>query len=353
MSDYTVNEDYTGKDALGTGNAEKTILGSDIDSELDEIATAIATKYDSSDIATQSQAETETANTVIITPLRLANWSDLGAGILGDFQGVASPGADRILFWDNSALAATFLTVGSGLTLSGTTLTSNDAAVDHDALLNFVANEHINHTAVTITAGEGLVYSTGGTDISASATIDLDVNGLTVEDTLDTAADFVGWYDTSAGAHRKTALQNFIGKALGDGKWYRNTTQSLSAATEATLVFNTADYNALELGTFSLATGQYTVGAAAVRLQVYAQYSVAAVNTGESLIIIIEVGGVEVARTVDSAQHDSGTEDMTIQAFTTISVAAAGVVQIRAVSSAAESTAAGIQETFVSIVELA
>jgi len=43
----------------------------------------------------------------------------------------------------------------------------NEAAVDHDTLSNFVANEHINHTSVTLTAGNGL---TGGGDISANRT---------------------------------------------------------------------------------------------------------------------------------------------------------------------------------------
>jgi hypothetical protein len=51
--------------------------------------------------------------------------------------------------------------------------------VDHDTTTNFVADEHIDHTAVTITAGTGLSYSSGGTDISASATIDLDIDELT------------------------------------------------------------------------------------------------------------------------------------------------------------------------------
>jgi hypothetical protein len=44
-------------------------------------------------------------------------------------------------------------------------VTQHEAAIDHDALTNFVANEHINHTGVTLTAGNGL---TGGGDISAS-----------------------------------------------------------------------------------------------------------------------------------------------------------------------------------------
>ncbi len=46
MSDYTPSQDFADKDALPAGDANKVIYGSDIDAELDAIATAIATKAD-------------------------------------------------------------------------------------------------------------------------------------------------------------------------------------------------------------------------------------------------------------------------------------------------------------------
>ena len=36
---------------------------------------------------------------------------------------LSAPGADRILFWDHSATAYAYLTAGTGLTISGTTMT--------------------------------------------------------------------------------------------------------------------------------------------------------------------------------------------------------------------------------------
>lgn len=48
--------------------------------------------------------------------------------------------------------------------------------VDHDALLNFVGNEHINHSSVSITAGTGL---SGGGDITASRTLNIANTGVT------------------------------------------------------------------------------------------------------------------------------------------------------------------------------
>jgi hypothetical protein len=45
--------------------------------------------------------------------------------------------------------------------------------INHDALANYVANKHIDHTAVLISAGNGLA---GGGDISATRTLSLNAN---------------------------------------------------------------------------------------------------------------------------------------------------------------------------------
>ena len=59
--------------------------------------------------------------------------------------------------------------------------TVNEGAVDHDSLLNFVANEHINHSSVILTAGDGL---SGGGDITASRTFSIATgDGLTANST--------------------------------------------------------------------------------------------------------------------------------------------------------------------------
>jgi len=55
------------------------------------------------------------------------------------------------------------------------TLISSSAQVDHDSTTNFVANEHIDHTSVTLTAGDGL---TGGGDISSNRSFAVDTTVL-------------------------------------------------------------------------------------------------------------------------------------------------------------------------------
>jgi hypothetical protein len=56
---------------------------------------------------------------------------------------------------------------------------SGSVQVDHDATTNFVANEHINHTSVDITAGLGL---SGGGDISTTRTLTLDTGSTHFND---------------------------------------------------------------------------------------------------------------------------------------------------------------------------
>ena len=74
--------------------------------------------------------------------------------------------------------------VATGGTKTGITITYDDAngdmdfVVDHDAASNFVANEHVDHTSVTLTAGDGL---TGGGDISANRTFAVSVDDSTIE----------------------------------------------------------------------------------------------------------------------------------------------------------------------------
>lgn len=176
MTDYTKTTNFTAKDSLAVGDPAKLILGSLFDTEYDAIAVAIATKFDVLDVASSAEAQAGASNSKVITPLQLENWAAQNAGIVQDLSNLADPGADRLLFWDESADAAALLTVSTGLTISGTNITTNDSQIVHDSLSGFVANEHIDHSTVSITAGTGL---TGGGTIAATRTLNLDISGLT------------------------------------------------------------------------------------------------------------------------------------------------------------------------------
>lgn len=111
------------------------------------------------------------------------------------------------------------LSVFSNATITGGTIdgpsigSTTEATIDHDALANYVADEHVAHSGVNITGGEGL---TGGGAITISRTLDLDVNGLTAETVVDDATDYLVMYDTSAGAHRKVLVENVVTASAGD-----------------------------------------------------------------------------------------------------------------------------------------
>ena len=82
--------------------------------------------------------------------------------------------ADNIELVTNSS---TF-TDGVKAKLNTETVVSGSVQVDHDSTTNFVANEHIDHTTVSITAGNGL---TGGGTIASTRTINIGAgNGITV-----------------------------------------------------------------------------------------------------------------------------------------------------------------------------
>jgi len=54
----------------------------------------------------------------------------------------------------------------------------DEASIDHDNLTNFVANEHIDHSTVSITAGTHL---TGGGDLTSSRTLNVDETTIAAE----------------------------------------------------------------------------------------------------------------------------------------------------------------------------
>lgn len=200
MTDYTKTVNFTAKDSLSIGDPAKLILGALFDVEFDAIAVAIASKFDVLDVATSAEAEAGASNSKLVSPLTLEYWSAQNAGMVQDLSNLADPNADRITFWDDSAGALALLTVSTGLTISGTNFTTNDSQIVLTALSGYVANEHINHTSVTMTAGTGL---TGGGTIAATRTFNLDISGLTALAVEPDPTD--GFLVDDAGVMKRTA----------------------------------------------------------------------------------------------------------------------------------------------------
>ena len=412
MADYSQINDYSAKDALATGNPLKLIKGSDIDAELSAIATAISSKFDSTDVASAGEAQAGVSNTVVITPARLTAWAQNGGGLVEDIQALADPGGDRILFWDDSANAVTYLSAGTGINITGTTITVDEAGfsgrsiltsegltgggdlsadrtltldfagltaatiaaadivafedvtdnthkrttlagvnavLDHDTLSGFVADEHVAHSAVTLTAGEGL---SGGGTIAASRSFAFDYAGLTEETTIDPTNDLVVFYDDSASAHRKVAADAFLGTELGDGKFYRGSAQALTANTEATVVFNTTAYNSLQRGSYNGTTGEYTAGSEACRVLVTANCTIESIDEANNMFINIQVNGVDQAFYTTTGS-ELASEDMSIAVTSVLSLSASDVVRVRMETTSNENILGGVDKSYISIVELA
>lgn len=142
-------------------------------------------------------------------------------------------GSTRNLIVDLTLLAAGTPVLGDSFAFNHAvgaankaTLTVLNGILDHNGLLNFVANKHIDHTAVTIGAGTGI---SGGGDISASRTINLDINGLTTDSPA--SGDFLPFYDISGSDLNKATIANII--SAGGGMIGSNNLSEITVAATA------------------------------------------------------------------------------------------------------------------------
>ena len=110
-----------------------------------------------------------------------SNNSNLTTAIVNEGANIVSSSAQVSADISGSLSAAAVVGLGAGI-ISGSSSNSNlttaivsegagimsaSAMIDHDSTTNFVANEHIDHSSVTLTAGAGL---TGGGTIAANRT---------------------------------------------------------------------------------------------------------------------------------------------------------------------------------------
>lgn len=82
-----------------------------------------------------------------------------------------------------------------------------NGVLDHNALLNYSANRHIDHSVVSVIAGMGL---SGGGAITGSVTLNFDFTELPTNDLI-SAADLVPFYDMSGADHGANTFSQFNG----------------------------------------------------------------------------------------------------------------------------------------------
>lgn len=398
MSNYTQSTFFTPKDSLITGDPDKIIQGAEIDPEFSGIENAIATKVDAAGVGLSVTSTTVGLDLTALTAAAI----EVG---------------DEFFFADvNDANNEKKVTAADLATYLETILVIANMS-DYDA------NQHVDHTAVLITGGEGL---TNGGDISASRTIDIDWTELTAESGI-VAADLIAFYDATALAHRKvtfaefeaaldaanigggdpgvlesrlltagsalsgggdlsadrtfdlditepttiTALEdadlmivadnsdtnanknitvaNALGVQLGEARYAAASAQSLSAGVPATVNFGASGTDNLTRGTW--ATNTYTAGASGARILVSTAVQADTLASGASLTVRIKGAGTTVAEATDFNQADSSSNAESVALSAVVSLAAAASMVVEAETSTAEDLASGAP-TVISIVEL-
>lgn len=163
-----------------------------------------------------------------------------------------------MLFWDNSAGSVAFLTAGTGVAFNGTALQTDAAAIPHDNLNGFVADEHIAHSGVSITAGNGL---TGGGSIAASRTVNVGAGEGVAANANDVALDIASLtqmagsavastdeflvYDASAAEHKTIPYNRagFVSYSSSSAKTFDsagiNAVHELTGSTDRAFTLNT------------------------------------------------------------------------------------------------------------------
>ena len=87
-----------------------------------------------------------------------------GSNIFGDQAG------DTQQFTGSILLNGPFVATSTEATINGAAIVTGSAQINHDSTTGFVANEHVDHSSVSITAGSGL---TGGGDLTTTRTINI------------------------------------------------------------------------------------------------------------------------------------------------------------------------------------
>lgn len=141
---------------------------------------------------------------------------------LTSLTGATTAVTDLFLVYDSSA--------STHKTLTGTQLF---AFIDHDLIKNYVANEHIDHTSVNISAGTGM---SGGGNIASSVTLNFEPDTLST--TTITTSDHFVISDVSDAGNPKRALASNVLSSLKVPRFYSETPALITGGVAYTVNHN-------------------------------------------------------------------------------------------------------------------
>lgn len=177
MSNYTKTTNFATKDTLPSGNAAKIVKGTEINTEFDNIATAVATKADTSALTSKLDTSAYTAADVLT---KVKTVDGAGSGLDADLlDGVQASGFVLASAYTAADVLTKIKTVdGAGSGLDADTLDGLQASAftkDSDYTTSLSANGHV-------TLPNGLMVQWGRAYISgntANASVSLPTNFTT------------------------------------------------------------------------------------------------------------------------------------------------------------------------------
>jgi hypothetical protein len=196
MSDYTKSTNFATKDALSSGNSLKIVKGTEIDTEFNNIATAIATKADLASptftgTPTLPTGTTATTQSFGTSGTSLATTAFVQAALAAAYPvgsiytaTVSTNPATLLGFgtWTAFAAGRTIIGNGGGYTAGNTGGSADAITVSHThTATSTVTDPGHNHTTTTTVAGGGSVgggQSVGGASFGATSTTS--TTGITV-----------------------------------------------------------------------------------------------------------------------------------------------------------------------------